>query len=290
MKATRTGAALAAAGFLALAAGGCVTGRATSGGPSIDDVRKQSPTGLKARVAVARIENKVEGNMWMSFQRQISQIMAQAQVAMAQAMRNANNAQGGGAVPVQPWLGNWSSNDPICGGVKDMLTGELVSCDRFLVYERENLDEIMAEQRLSNSGAANPKARIPEGQLEGVELFIYGALTEFDAAGQGGEITVPIPAFGTTFDANIGYKKANVAMDLRVVDTRTGRIVAITTVKGSATNVRLGGQNRQDTAGLPTTLEGYKNTPVEAALRKMIKEAVKSILSKTPKAYYHYEN
>jgi curli biogenesis system outer membrane secretion channel CsgG len=288
---TRTGAAaLAAAGLLALVvvAGGCVTGRATSGGPSIDQVRNQSPTVLKARVAVARIENKVEGNMWMSFQRQIAKVMAQAQAAMAQAMRNAQQ-QGGGAVPVQPWLGNWSSNDPICGGVKDMLTGELVACDRFLVYERENLDEIMAEQQLSNSGAANPRARIPEGQLEGVELFIYGALTEFDAAGQGGEITVPIPAFGQTFDANIGYKRANVAMDLRIVDTRTGRIVATTTVKGSATDVKIGGQNRQDTAGLPTTLAGYKNTPVEAALRKMVKEAVKSILSKTPKDYYHYE-
>ncbi len=291
MRRARMGAALAASGLLALAAAGCVTGRATSGGPSIDDVRNQSPTGLRARVAVARIENKVEGNMWMSFQRQMAKIMVQAQAAMAQAMRNANNAQGGGATAVQPWLGNWTNfNDPICGGVKDMLTTELVACDKFLVYERENLDEIMAEQRLSNSGAANPKARIPEGQLEGVELFIYGALTEFDAAGQGGEITVPVPAFGTTFDANIGYKKANVAMDLRVVDTRTGRIVAITTVKGSATDVRLGGQSRQETAGLPTTLEGYKNTPVEAALRKMIKEAVKSILAKTPKAYYHYEN
>ncbi len=286
---TRTGKVGPVLAALALAAGGCVSGRVTTGGPRIDDVRNQSAVGLKARVAVARFENKVEGNMGMSFQRQIAQIMVQAQAAMAQAMQNLNKQQGGAAQ--QPgWVNSWSNfSDPISGGVKDMLTSELVACDKFIVYERENLNDIMAEQQLTNSGAGNPKTKIPQGQLEGVELFIYGALTEFDATSQGGEITIPIPAFGKTFDANIGYKKASVAMDLRIVDTRTGRIVAVTTVKGSSTDVRLGASSQENWTSLPTTLEGYKNTPVEAALRKMMKEAVKSIVSKTPKEYYHYE-
>lgn len=275
--------------LLALTAGGCVGGRVTTGGPAIDDVRNQSVVGLKARVAVARLENKVEGNMWMSFQRQIAQIMVQAQAAMAQAMQKLNTPQSGAAQP-PAWINTWANySDPISGGVKDMLTSELVACDKFIVYERENLGDIMAEQQLTNSAAANPKTKIPAGQLEGVELFIYGALTEFDAAGQGGEITVPIPAFGKTFDANIGYKKATVAMDLRIVDTRTGRIVGVTTVKGSATSVQLGGREKEHWGSLPTSLEGYKNTPVEAALRKMMKEAVKVIVSKTPKEYYHYD-
>jgi curli biogenesis system outer membrane secretion channel CsgG len=276
--------------IVCLAAWGCASGRVTAGGPRIEDTQKESAAGLKARVAVARFENKVEGNMWMSFQRQIAQIMVQAQAAMAQAMKNLNTQQGG-ASGQQAWVNSWSNfSDPISGGVKEMLTTELVACEKFIVYERENLADIMAEQQLSNSAAANPKAKIPAGQLEGVELFIYGALTEFDATSQGGEITIPIPAFGKTFDANIGYKKAKVAMDLRIVDTRTGRIVAVTTVKGSATDVRLGAQSREDWSRLPTTLQGYANTPVEAALRKMIKEAIKVVVKKTPKEYYHYNN
>jgi len=274
-----------------LAAWGCASGRVTTGGPNIGDVQKESAVGLKARVAVARFENKVEGNMWMSFQRQMAQLMAQAQVAVAQAMKKLNNPQAGGTPdPQQAWLSSWtSSGDPISGGVKDMLTTELVASEKFLVYERENLGDILAEQQLSNSAAANPKAKIPAGQLEGVELLIYGSLTEFDATSDSGEVTIPIPAFGKTFDANIGYKKSKVAMDLRIIDTRTGRIVSVATVKGSATSMRLGGQSEENWSRLPTTLAGYANTPVEAALRKMIKEAIKTIIKKTPKEYYHYD-
>ncbi len=276
---------------VALTAGGCTTGRVTGGGPNIADAQKESAVGLKARVAVARFENKVEGNMWMSFQRQMAQLMVQAQAAMAQAMRNLDKQQGGAAAPQTPaWVNTWANySDPISGGVKDMLTSELVACEKFIIYERENLGDIMAEQQLSSSAAANPKTKIAAGQLEGVELFVYGSLTEFDATSDAGEVTVPIPAFGKTFDANIGYKKARGAMDLRIVDTRTGRIVAVTTVKGSSTSMRLGGYSQESGTSLPTTLQGYSNTPVEAALRKMVKEAVKYIIKKTPQEYYHYD-
>jgi curli biogenesis system outer membrane secretion channel CsgG len=265
---------------------GCTTGYVSQGGPRMQDVRNEAYNGPKARLAVARFENKVEGNMWMSFQRDIARIMAQAQVAMAEAMKNINRQQAGAQQPA--WINAWANfSDPISSGIKEMLTSELVACNRFIVYERENLGDIMAEQQLSTSKAANPKTQIPVGQLEGVELYIYGALTEFEATKEGGEITVPIPILGHTVDANLGYNRAEVAMDLRIVDTRTGRIVAVTTVKGSSTNVRLGGSDTS--SSLPTTLQGYKNTPVEAACRKMIREAVKYIVTRTPKAYYHYE-
>jgi curli biogenesis system outer membrane secretion channel CsgG len=271
-----------------LAAAGCTTSRVTTGGPKIADVQNESPTGLKARIAVARFENKVEGNMWMSFQRQMAQLMIQAQASMAQAMKNLNAQQRGALEQQQNLMSTWANfSDPISGGVKEMLTTELVASEKFLVYERENLADIMAEQQLSAGGKTG--TQIPQGQLEGVELFIYGALTEFDATDEGGKITIPIPAFGHTFKADIGYKKASVAMDLRIVDTRTGRIVAVTTVKGAATDVRLGAKEKASWSSLPTTLEGYKNTPVEAALRKMIKEAVKYIVTKTPREYYHYD-
>jgi curli biogenesis system outer membrane secretion channel CsgG len=276
---------LALAG-LALWLSGCTTGYVTQGGPAMQDVMGQAYNGPKARVAVARFENKVEGNMLMSIQRQIAQLMAQAQKAMAEAMRNYNRQQAGAQQPA--WLNSWANvSDPITSGIKDMLTSELVACNRFIVYERENLDDIMAEQQLSASKAANPKAQIPGGQLEGVELFIYGSLTEFEATKEGGEITVPIPILGQTVDANLGYNRAEVAMDLRIIDTRTGRIVSVATVKGSSTNFRLGGESA--TSSLPTTLQGYKNTPVEAACRQMIRQAVKYIVTKTPKDYYHFE-
>jgi curli biogenesis system outer membrane secretion channel CsgG len=284
MKTRNLSLGLALAG-LALWLSGCTTGYVTQGGPAMQDVMGQAYNGPKARVAVARFENKVEGNMLMSIQRQVAQLMAQAQKAMAEAMRNYRQ-QGGAQQPA--WYNSWANvSDPISSGIKDMLTTELVACNRFIVYERENLDDIMAEQQLSNSAAASQKAKIPVGQLEGVELFVYGALTEFEATKEGGEITVPIPILGQTVDANLGYNRAEVAMDLRIVDTRTGRIVSVATVKGSSMDFRVGGSSASST--LPTTLQGYKNTPVEAACRQMIKQAVKYIVTKTPKDYYHFE-
>jgi len=273
---------------LAILLSACTTTSVSDRGPTIKDVLSVPYNGPKARIAVARFENKVSGDMWMQFQRQMARIMIQAQAQMAKAMQNINKQQGGTAY--SNLMTAWAAyQDPISTGIKDMLVSELVNCNRFLVYERENIDTILAEQQLASSTVANPRAAIQKGKLEGVELLIYGALTEFKASKEGGGITIPIPAFGTTYDVKVRYKKAHVAMDLRIVDVRTGRIVSVTTVRGSSTNVGFGGVNRTDTIGLPTTLGGYKNTPVEVAIRKMIRTAVNYIITRTPQHYYHYQ-
>ncbi len=278
-----------AAGLSVLALARCTTTSVSGGAAGIKDVMDTPYDGPKARVAVVRFENKVSGNMWMNFQRDMARIMMQAQVAMAEAMKNLNKDQRGqyqaGLNSLQAMA---SYQDPISTGVKDMMVSELVACNRFLVYERENVGDILAEQELS-AAAGKPGAKIPQGQLEGVELYIYGALTEFEAEKEGGGLTIPIPAFGTTFDTDLRYKTASVGMDIRIVDTRTGRIVAVTTVKGSATNVGFGAREKTDSDSLPKSLEGYRNTPVEAAMRKMLRSAVNFIITKTPQDYYHFQ-
>lgn len=277
------------AALAALTLAGCTTTSVTGGAAGIKDVLDTPYNGPKARVAVVRFENKVSGDMWMGFQRDMARIMMQAQVAMAQALKNLSKEQRDqyqtGLNSLQ-MMANYQ--DPISTGVKDMMVSALVGCNRFLVYERENLGDILSEQQLS-AEMAKPGTKIPQGQLEGVELYIYGALTEFEAEKEGGGLTVPIPAFGTTFDTDLRYKTASIGMDLRIVDTRTGRIVAVTTVKGSATSVGFGGHEKAAADTLPKSLEGYHNTPVEAAMRKMLRSAVNFIISKTPPDYYHFQ-
>lgn len=265
--------------IIALSFAGCTSAIVSKGGTTIADVLDTPYDGPMARVSVVRFENKVNADMMMQFQRDMARFMVQAQKSIAEAMKNMNQQTQASS----DWMSAWATySDPISSGIKEMLVSELVNSNRFLVYERENLDVLLAEQALS----ADSKAKIRE-ELEGVELFVFGALTEFSATSQGGEISVPVPIMGKTFDTKIGYKKAHVAMDLRIVDTRTGRIVAVTTVKGSATDIGFLTTERT-TSELPTTLEGYKNTPVEAAIRKMIKAATSYIITKTPKDYYHY--
>jgi len=276
-----------ALGLAVLALSSCMTTSVTGGAAGIRDVLDTPYNGPKARVAVIRFENKVSGNMWMSFQRDMARIMLQAQAAVADALKNLNKEQ---RDQYQTGLSTMrmmaSYQDPISTGVKDMLVSALVSCNRFLVYERENIGDILTEQEISAAG--KPGTKIPQGQLEGVELYVYGALTEFEAEKESGGLTIPIPAFGTTFDADLRYKTASIGMDLRIVDTRTGRIVAVTTVKGSATNVGFGAREQAGWDTLPKSLEGYHNTPVEAAVRKMLRAAVNFIITKTPADYYHF--
>ena len=263
---------------------GCTSAVVSKGGASIAEVMNVPYDGPKARIAVVRFDNKVNADMMMQFQRDMARVMVQSQKLMAEAMRNLNQQQDETS---SNWLSAWATySDPISSGIKEMLVSELVNSNRFLVYERENIDVILVEQELS----ADSKAKIKQGELEGVELFIFGALTEFSATNEGGEIRIPVPILGKKYDTKIGYKKAHVAMDLRIVDTRTGRIVAVTTVKGSSSDVRLKGREMISSDDLPINFEGYKNTPIEAAIRKMIKEATNYIITKTPKEYYHYNN
>ncbi|MCZ6506453.1 MAG: SH3 domain-containing protein, partial [Acidobacteria bacterium] len=78
--------------------------------------------------------------------------------------------------------------------------------------------------------------------------------------------------------------------DLRLVDTRTSRVLAATSVEGEATDVNIGGALLGATGGsaLAGSLSGWQNTPIEKALRVTINHAVDFIVSKTPPVYYRY--
>jgi hypothetical protein len=80
------------------------------------------------------------------------------------------------------------------------------------------------------------------------------------------------------------------AIDLRLVDTRTSRILAATTVEGKSTDYGaiFGAVIGGGTTRMPIGLGGWKNTPMEKAIRVCIKRAVDFVVSRTPPQYYHY--
>ncbi|HSR54725.1 MAG TPA: CsgG/HfaB family protein, partial [Alphaproteobacteria bacterium] len=87
-----------------------------------------------------------------------------------------------------------------------------------------------------------------------------------------------------------GVRRAHMAIDIRVIDSRTSRIVAATAVEGEATDVNMGGMlgGRYGGGALGGALGGWKNTPKEKALRMCIKKAVDFIVSKTPAVYMRH--
>ena len=80
------------------------------------------------------------------------------------------------------------------------------------------------------------------------------------------------------------------AIDLRVVDAKTSRILLATAIEGQATDVNLGGALGGAIGGgaLGGALGGWKNTPTEKALRVCIQKAVDFLVSRTPAEYYRY--
>lgn len=223
------------------------TAKVTSGegGPSMQEAQMEAYDGPKARIAVSQFLDKT--------------------------------AKGGGSY-------NWW-NPEIGDGMRDMLATALFNTNRFIVLERQIMGEVLAEQDLGASGRVKQKTAAAIGEIEGAELLVTGAITEFEPAsgGVGGALG---GWTGTVLGAVAGgLKKSHIAVDLRVVDARTSRIVAATSVEGEAKDTSLGGLLVGSSAA--GGLGGYSKTSMEKAVRIALGEAVKFIVTKTPQNYYH---
>ena len=181
--------------------------------------------------------------------------------------------------------GWWSGQ--LGDGMADMLATGLFNTNRYIVLERQILRDVLSEQDLGASGRVRKETAAPIGQIEGAELLVTGAVTEFEpgASGTGG---FGGGAIGSVVGGVLGaIKKSHIAIDLRVVDTRTSRILAATSVEGEATDYNLGGLALGSSVG--GGLGGYSKTPMEKAVRVALGEAVKFVVSKTPQKYYHFK-
>jgi curli biogenesis system outer membrane secretion channel CsgG len=222
----------------------------SSGGPSIEEAQAERYDGPKARLAVGEFQDKTAKGGWT-----------------------------GG------WLGMFGMNFKQIGdGMQDMLTTALFNTNRFIVLEREQLGEVLKEQDLAASGRIKKGTEAPTGEIYGAELLITAAITEFEggAKGVGGGTKV----LGVTVGG--GVKKAHIAMDIRIIDTKTSQIVAATSVEGSATNFALGGLTNIG-GSLPVALGGFSKTPTEKAIRVCIQKAVEYVVSQTPADYYRHK-
>lgn len=249
----------AATAAVVLLLGGCAaTGAVVSrgGGASLEAALSDPALGGKYRVAVAAIIDKTDPAKEKSIAHQLDTMnVGRAEAALV-------------------------TREAILAGVRDMLVTDLFGQDRFIVLERDALDEVVTEQEFSASASAGDATRIPPGQLEGAELIVLGAITAFDGGIGGGALPIPIP-LGDRGDfgiMNLRFKKGYVAMDLRVVDARSGRVLSSVAVTG--TNQRFGMdfnvhlRGRRHYVKLPGALTYFVNTPVEQALQQMVTAAV----------------
>lgn len=221
----------------------------STGGPTIGEAQAEPYDGPKARLAVGEFQDKT--------------------------------ARGEGPTG---WFSMFGVQFKEIGdGMRDMLTTALFNTNRFIVLEREQLDEVLKEQDLAAAGRVKKGTEARTGEIYGADLIITASVTEFEggARGVGGGTRV----LGVTVGG--AMKKAHIAIDLRIIDATTSQIVAATTVEGSATSFGAGGATTIG-GSLPVGLGGFSKTPTEKAIRVCIQKAVEYIVSRTPAEYYRY--
>lgn len=115
----------------------------------------------------------------------------------------------------------WYHGAPPGTGMADMLITALVKSDKFKVYERAALDEILREKNLSMSDLASPGVNAAE-KLKIGDYLIKASITEFGYKEKkiGGSIS-------GSFVKGAGVKEysGRVGVDLRIIDIGTSEVV-----------------------------------------------------------------
>ncbi|HIE43900.1 MAG TPA: hypothetical protein EYP78_03775 [Candidatus Omnitrophica bacterium] len=172
---------------------------------------------------------------------------------------------------------NWRGDINLGEGMAEMLTTALHKTGRFIIVERQALNDILREQRLAEERKVLRSTAPKVGRLIGAQVLIRGAVTEYESTKTGGLGGIGVGGIGI----GIGGKVAHVAIDLRIYDSSTGEVLQSHRAVGEAktTGLALGGVSGDVTFGGA----GFWKTPLGEATRKAITDAVDFIVREMEK-------
>lgn len=154
-------------------------------------------------------------------------------------------------------------------GIADMLVTKLVESDKYLVIERNELDAILKEQGLGQSGLVTQQSAAKVGQLLGVEMMVTGSVSEFGE--KKSSVGGGIGSLGG-FNLGVATKTARVAVDIRLVNTSTGEIIAAKSADGEDSSTGLDNVGIEDINFHNSTT--WDNTQLGIASRLAIEKCV----------------
>jgi curli biogenesis system outer membrane secretion channel CsgG len=159
------------------------------------------------------------------------------------------------------WWGYTSGTE-----LQDMLIAELASTEAFRVLERQELEKVFSEQKLSESGLVEESTRLKPGRIKVAQYLIAATVSAFQEDTSGSDAGISVMGFHVG-----GAKKtAYMAVDLKVIDTQTGEIVKTRTVEATSSG---GGLRFSGSVGiLGGSLGKQEKTPVGKAIRACVIE------------------
>ncbi len=146
-------------------------------------------------------------------------------------------------------------------GVADMLTTALVKSAKFTVIERQELERVLSEQKLGESGLVTAETAPKIGKLLGVELLIVGSVSEF------GTKENQVSGGLSFISGGIKRKTSRAVVDVRLINTVTGEIVAAEKEEGeeSSTGISF------DYEGIDfNNMDSWDDTDIGKACRKAV--------------------
>jgi curli biogenesis system outer membrane secretion channel CsgG len=174
--------------------------------------------------------------------------------------------------------------------LREMFITALHETGRFIVVERLDIRGLAAEQALSRSAMARKDEAIGQGAMDVADLMVYATVSEFESQAGGGGFGIGVPLMNVPFNIGTSSKSAHMAIDLRVVDVGTGRVLATKRLTGSASasSTSVGLSPRVKDMTLPVTMDTFKNTPMEQAIRTCVDQAAQFVCDKVPQTYYRH--
>lgn len=150
-------------------------------------------------------------------------------------------------------------------GVADMLVTALVKSNKFSVLERQELEKVLAEQRLGESGLVTTETAPKLGKLLGVELLVVGSVSEF------GTKEKKVSGGLSFISGGIKTKTSRAVVDVRLLNTVTGEIIAAEKAEGeeSSTGIAV------DYEGIDfNNMDSWDDTDIGKATRKAVEGVV----------------
>jgi curli biogenesis system outer membrane secretion channel CsgG len=176
--------------------------------------------------------------------------------------------------------------EDIGDGLREMLQTALFESNHFIVVDRSDMAGISAEKLLSDSFLKDADAILQPSGMHPAEILVYGAVTTLEGEGCGLLLKVP----GTPVKIGGKYHQAKVGIDLRLVDTASGKIIAAKSVNSSAFSASCEVGASKVKSDLPFKLQIVKNTPLELALRDCIYRAVTSLRAMIPQKLFRHKS
>jgi curli biogenesis system outer membrane secretion channel CsgG len=148
--------------------------------------------------------------------------------------------------------------------LQDMLIAELASTEAFSILERRELDKVIGELKLGESGLVDQSTKRELGKLKGAKYLIAGTVSSFELNTAGSDAGISVMGF------SVGGKKetAYLAVDVKLIDVETGEIVESRTIEANSSGggLRVSGS----VMGVSGGLGKQEKTPTGKAIRASI--------------------